>query len=138
LARDWEIFMSSDSGYGKPPFHSRFKPGESGNPAGRPKGTGTVSFRADFAAELAELICEGRTTYTKKRAIVKNLVSEALAGDTRAALAVIALCAKLFPEPEEADHQADPDALYLEKLADRERLEEEAKDSTPSSPEDEA
>lgn len=26
-------------GYGKPPAHSRFKPGQSGNPRGRPKGT---------------------------------------------------------------------------------------------------
>src|SRR5687768_11122353 len=25
-------------GYGKPPVHSRFKPGQSGNPRGRPKG----------------------------------------------------------------------------------------------------
>ncbi|WP_022698177.1 DUF5681 domain-containing protein [Euryhalocaulis caribicus] len=30
--RDYEI------GYGKPPRHSRFKPGQSGNPKGRPKG----------------------------------------------------------------------------------------------------
>ena len=27
-----------DVGYGKPPAHSRFKPGQSGNPKGRPKG----------------------------------------------------------------------------------------------------
>jgi len=27
-----------DVGYGKPPAHSRFKPGQSGNPRGRPKG----------------------------------------------------------------------------------------------------
>src|SRR5205085_10093153 len=26
-----------DLGYGKPPEHSRFKPGQSGNPKGRPK-----------------------------------------------------------------------------------------------------
>ena len=28
---------SSDVGYGKPPIHTRFKPGQSGNPKGRPK-----------------------------------------------------------------------------------------------------
>jgi hypothetical protein len=30
---------SYDVGYGKPPKHSRFKPGQSGNPSGRPKGS---------------------------------------------------------------------------------------------------
>ena len=25
-------------GYGRPPLHTRFKPGQSGNPKGRPKG----------------------------------------------------------------------------------------------------
>jgi hypothetical protein len=121
------------SGYGKPPLNSRFKPGQSGNPSGRPKGA--VSFRSDFAAELAELVSEGRTTYTKSRAIVKKMVSEAMSGDTRAAMAVITFCARLFPELDEADRQADPDEIYLEKLADRERLDAESKD--PSIPEGE-
>ena len=31
--RDYEV------GYGKPPSHTRFKPGESGNPRGRPRGS---------------------------------------------------------------------------------------------------
>jgi Family of unknown function (DUF5681) len=121
------------SGYGNPPLNSRFKPGQSGNPSGRPKGA--VSFRSDFAAELAELVSEGRTTYTKSRAIVKKMVSEAMSGDTRAAMAVITFCARLFPELDEADRQADPDEIYLEKLADRERLDAESKD--PSTPEGE-
>ena len=29
---------SSETGYGNPPIHSQFKPGQSGNPRGRPKG----------------------------------------------------------------------------------------------------
>jgi hypothetical protein len=120
-------------GYGKPPLKSRFKPGQSGNPTGRPKGT--VSFRADFAAELAELVSEGPATCTKSRAIVKKLIAEAMSGDTRAAMAVVAFCARLFPEPAEADRQADADEIYLEKLAERERLDAESKD--PSIPQGE-
>ncbi len=41
-------------GYGRPPLHSRFKPGESGNPRGRPKGA--ASFKSDLLEELSETI----------------------------------------------------------------------------------
>ena len=34
---------SNGTGYGKPPHHSRFKPGHSGNPRGRPKGKISLS-----------------------------------------------------------------------------------------------
>jgi hypothetical protein len=37
-------------GYGKPPKHTRFKPGQSGNPKGRPKGT--RNFKTDVKAML--------------------------------------------------------------------------------------
>jgi len=117
-------------GYGKPPLSSRFKPGQSGNPSRRPKGA--TSFRSDFAAELAELVSQGGTTCTKSRAIVKKLVLEAVSGDTKVAMAVISFCARLFPELAEADGQADADEIYIEKLADRERLDAESKD--PSIP----
>ena len=32
-------------GYGKPPVHSRFAKGKSGNPKGRPKGSGSLASR---------------------------------------------------------------------------------------------
>ena len=32
------VRASYDVGYGKPPASTRFKPGQSGNPKGRPKG----------------------------------------------------------------------------------------------------
>jgi hypothetical protein len=44
--KDYEV------GYGRPPIHTRFKPGQSGNPAGRPKGA--QNFATEIAAELKE------------------------------------------------------------------------------------
>ena len=41
-------------GYGKPPKAGRFKPGQSGNPRGRPKGT--LNLKTDLQQELAERI----------------------------------------------------------------------------------
>ena len=42
MSDDYEV------GYKKPPIHTRFKPGVSGNPKGRPKGT------KNLATDLAE------------------------------------------------------------------------------------
>jgi hypothetical protein len=114
--------MSDDSktGYGRPPVHSRFKPGISGNPKGRPKG----SFRADFIEELSELIPDpagGGRVCTKRRAIVKKLVADSLSGEAKDAAALVLLCAKLLSEQEEADPRAAEEENFVDKLAERER-----------------
>jgi hypothetical protein len=109
-------------GYGRPPLHTRFKPGQSGNPTGRPKGT--VSFRLDFAEEFAELIAvpgNGGALCTKRRALVKKLINEAISGEAKDASALISLCARLFPDSDEADPRAAEDDAFVEKLAERER-----------------
>ena len=73
-------------GYRKPPKHSQFKKGRSGNPKGRPKGTRNL--KTELHAELAEriLVREGDRTQkvTKLRAMVKALMAKALKGDVRA------------------------------------------------------
>lgn len=83
-------------GYGKPPEHSRFQPGQSGNPKGRAKGT--RNFKADLSEELGETIRvrEGdrERSISKQRAMIKALVAKALKGDTRAAALLIALVDK--------------------------------------------
>jgi hypothetical protein len=75
-----------DVGYGKPPRHTQFKPGQSGNSKGRPRRT--RNFKTDLREELeAEVVVNegGRTqTISRQKAMIKRTVEKALQGDLRA------------------------------------------------------
>ena len=92
--------MSDDYpvGYKKPPVHTRFKPGESGNLGGRPKGS--KNLRTDLLEELAETkrILEGgrERRISKQRALIKTQVARAIKGNDRAAAKVLDLYLKVF------------------------------------------
>ncbi|MEP9390526.1 DUF5681 domain-containing protein [Mesorhizobium sp. KR9-304] len=83
-------------GYGKPPLHSRFKLGQSGNPRGRPKGT--KNLKTDLAEELAERVQvteNGRLLkISKQRLMLKALTTKAIKGDANAAKIVLNLIAQ--------------------------------------------
>ena len=73
-------------GYGKPPKHSRFKEGQSGNPKGRPKGS--RNFKTDVKEMLGAPVRlrekgHGMTVPTQKAALLR-LREKALRGDARA------------------------------------------------------
>ncbi|MDB5660460.1 MAG: hypothetical protein JWS10_3075 [Cypionkella sp.] len=74
---------SYEVGFGKPPQHSQFQRGQSGNPRGRPKGA--TGFDAALIRELEAkiIVTEGgaRTTMSKGEAAAKRLVEKALKGD---------------------------------------------------------
>lgn len=73
-------------GKGRPPISTRFRPGQSGNPKGRPKGRKnlTTLFAEAFAQKL-EIKEKGRARkITVKEAIVLRLVKEALDGKLKA------------------------------------------------------
>jgi hypothetical protein len=82
-----------DLGYKRPPKHSRFRKGVSGNPRGRPKG------KRNFATVLKEILEEkvvinegrARKTVTKLEAALKQLANKAASGDLVAARQLIAL-----------------------------------------------
>ena len=92
-------------GYRKPPQATRFKPGHSGNPKGRPKGSRNLA--TDLSTELGELITvrEGGAArrVSKQRALIKSLMAKALQGDVRATTALLTLYARVITEPPEDD-----------------------------------
>lgn len=74
------------SGYGKPPKHTQFRKGESGNPRGRPKG------RLNLATVIEQILREKVVindngvprTVTKFEAALKQLADKATGGDIAA------------------------------------------------------
>jgi hypothetical protein len=91
-------------GYGRPPRHTRWKKGQSGNPSGRPKGA--RGLKTDLRAELIsrmEISMNGkRVSGTKQQLMLRTLSARAAAGDVRATRILIDLVLQVFgPEDEE-------------------------------------
>lgn len=69
--------------YGRPPTHTRFKPGQSGNANGRLAGSANMATLIAKAMSEKVAVTEGgrRRTITKGEAIAKQLVNKAASGD---------------------------------------------------------
>ncbi len=125
--------MSSDNdvGYGKPPRHSQFKKGTSGNPNGRPPGT--RNFRSDLRDELAELVNVRQggsvSRVSSQRAALMKLRDKALSGDQRALDKMIALAERhgIEDAADEAEHElSQSDQQIMERFKERAIQEHEA------------
>jgi hypothetical protein len=80
-------------GYGKPPEHTRFKKGHTGNPQGRPR-------RAKNLATLLGAALDGKVTVTehgrrrritKREAMIAQLVNRSAQADLKAMLIVLGM-----------------------------------------------
>src|SRR5262245_17518328 len=96
-------------GYGKPPVATRFKPGQSGNPRGRPKGHRNFRTVVDEMLNERVTIREGdrRRVVTKREALIRSHINNALRGDWKAVISVINIDSRIADEPFPSSHQ-DP------------------------------
>ena len=69
--------------YRRPPKAYRFKPGQSGNPSGRPKGTKRLLTELEAALAKPVVVREGgkRRRVSKLQAAAKSLADRAVSGD---------------------------------------------------------
>lgn len=78
-------------GYGKPPVHSRFKKGRSGNPRGRPKGARDLHALIERGLDGKIIVIEGgrRREVTRREALVMRMLDAAMKGDHKAQQALL-------------------------------------------------
>ena len=78
--RDYEV------GYGKPPRHTRFELGRSGNPRGRPGGSKNLSTLLSEALKEPVIVVENgrRRKIAKRQAIITQLVNRSAKADLKA------------------------------------------------------
>ncbi len=101
-------------GYGRPPKHTQFKPGQSGNPRGRPKKSKNVD--ALLEKELDEIVTlhEGGQPkrMTKREAIIKQFVNLAIKGNAKPLQMMLAhLEENRQPEPFTSSETDDAEIL---------------------------
>lgn len=97
-------------GPGHPPEHSRFKPGVSGNPKGRPPKKRDFKGLVEEELDQTVWITENgkRIRLTKREIIVKKLVNEAAKGDAKSLATLVKLVGSSPAEEVNPFSSADP------------------------------
>ena len=87
-----------ETGYGKPPKHSQFKPGQSGNPKGRKKGQ--RGLKTELAAALDMAVTAKMNGQTRKATTLSHamtaLALKAAGGDLKAFKLLVDLTLQIF------------------------------------------
>ena len=118
-------------GYKKPPAHTRFKKGQSGNPRGRPRQdlTAAEMFAEEFQSNISIMENGRRIRINKLRLVFKRVINQAIAGNTRPLVSILQrlnALENLRRAPTEARRRAnldgiDPAMLSPEELSRRYR-----------------
>jgi hypothetical protein len=106
-------------GRGKPPRHSRFAPGQSGNPGGRKKGRRNMkTVLEDVLLDQIEMTENGqKRTVLMLEALIKRAVQEALRGNMRALKDILDRYERhVGAEPEIEEELPEEDKVILQRV----------------------
>jgi len=116
-------------GYGKPPRHTRFQKGRSGNPAGRPRGKKNLATLLSDALDQKIIVVENgrRKKISKREAIVTQLVNKSASADLKATQILLAMLRDIETRADSgcADNGSltDADRKIIERIQARIRRE---------------
>jgi hypothetical protein len=112
-------------GFGRPPRHTRFKPGESGNPHGRPKGAKNIATALEQELNAQVTITERgkRRRVSKRTLIAKRLVNGAAEGEMKAMAVLFQQLRQIVTEsagpPASEPLSREEDRLVIESIMQR-------------------
>ncbi|MGB6116958.1 MAG: DUF5681 domain-containing protein [Mesorhizobium sp.] len=111
-------------GYGKPPAKNRFKPGQSGNARGRPKGSKSLgAVIRDVLNEKVDVrTARGSRKMPAFEAMIRTNTNQALKGDIKATAQILKMAQLVgLVRESDADPDNDPQTLSVEDLKILER-----------------
>ena len=113
-------------GYRKPPVHSRFRKGQSGNPGGRPKGmtSGRAAALMQQEAYRRIRVKEGDkvVTMTVFQAVLRSLITLAMKGNSGAQRAFLDLVRAIERESADAQSATEVQKILIRFSPDDEGL----------------
>jgi hypothetical protein len=98
-------------GYKKPPIHSRFKPGQSGNPKGKPKRAKSLNtlVRDNLTQKVPVRTASGEKKISRIEALLRKAVEQAMKGNPRALAELLKLYGNAVPEERAEDARSHRD-----------------------------
>jgi|ERR1044071_6352300 len=124
--RDYEV------GYGRPPKHTRFKKGRSGNPRGRPSGAKNLATLFSEALDEKVTVTEHgrRRKISKREAVVAQLVNKSAQADLKATQILLSMMQDIERRGEKSEPASlsDADRQVLQFIRNR-RLGDKERDS---------
>jgi hypothetical protein len=118
------------SAMAKPPRHSRFEPGQSGNPRGRPPGSKNLSGLLKKALDEPVIVVENnrRRRIAKREAIVTQFVNQSAKGDLKATQLLLSILrdieSRAEPGSADTDKIIEADQQIIKRIKARLRGEE--------------